>query len=87
MDDKKCFEGSNSRLNRLEGSILLSTGKHPELSAHQAGSHEHEHQPDSRLHTWLKKLAWVVAYAGFLSALLSWGLNSRFGLLILLLLR
>lgn len=87
MDDKKCFESSNSALTRLEGSILLSTGKHAELGPHQTGSCEREQQPDSRLHAWLKKLAWVAAYAGFLSALLSWGLNSRFGLLILLLLR
>lgn len=83
MDDKKCFEGSNSALNRLEGSILLSAGKHSELSVH----HEQEQQSDSRLHTWLRRLGWLLAYAGFLSALLSWGLNSRFGLLILLLLR
>ncbi|WP_338806026.1 hypothetical protein V8U11_23365 [Pseudomonas chlororaphis] len=87
MDDKKCFERSNSALNRLEGSILLSTGKHPELSAHQVHAHDREHKPDGKLHALLKKLAWVLAYAGFLSALLSWGLNSRFGLLILLLLR
>ena len=87
MDDKKCFERSNSALNQLEGSILLSTGEHPELSAHQGHGRDHEHKPDSRLHAVLKKLAWVLAYAGFLSALLSWGLNSRFGLLILLLLR
>ncbi|OLF52355.1 hypothetical protein [Pseudomonas chlororaphis] len=87
MDDKKCFERSNAALNRLEGSILLNAGKHPELSAHQGHTHDREPQPDSRLHGWLKKLGWALAYAGFVSALLSWGLNSRFGLLILLLLR
>lgn len=87
MDDKKCYESSNSTLNRFEGSILLTPGKHPELSAHQAHSHDREHKAGSRLHALLKKFAWVLAYAGFLSALLSWGLNSRFGLLILLLLR
>ncbi|MGN7739672.1 hypothetical protein ACTJKT_06705 [Pseudomonas sp. 22526] len=87
MDDKKCFERSNSALNRLEGGILLGTGKHSELSVHQVHSREREHKPDSKLQALLKKLAWVLAYAGFLSALLSWGLNSRFGLLILLLLR
>jgi hypothetical protein len=87
MDDKKCFERSNSALTRLEGSILLSTGKHPELSVHQVHTRDPEHKPNSTLHALLKKLAWVLAYAGFISALLSWGLNSRFGLLILLLLR
>ncbi|QQZ40380.1 hypothetical protein IF690_20480 [Pseudomonas sp. SK3(2021)] len=87
MDDKKCFDRSNSTLNRLEGSILLGTGKHPKLSVHQVHTRDLEHKPDSKLHVLLKKLGWVLAYAGFLSALLSWGLNSRFGLLILLLLR
>ena len=57
MDDKKCFERSSSALNRLEGSILLSTGKHPELSVHQVHAHDREPKPDGKLHALLKKLA------------------------------
>jgi len=75
MNDEKFFKHSNAPLHRLEGRILLNPGERQEVDK------------SGRLQPLLKMLAWSLALTALLATLVTWGVNSRFGLLLLLLLR
>lgn len=76
MNNEKLFEQSGSTIKRLERGVLLNHGK--QRAPGKTGG---------KLQALLKKLAWLAVSATLLAALLTWGFNSRFGSLLLLLLR
>lgn len=87
MKNEKSFEGNRSAARRFEQQALLSPGQYQESLAHRTNEGTGRDDGDSRFQGLLRKLGWALAYAGLVSGLVVWGFNSRFGLLLLLLLR
>lgn len=87
MNDKQLFEGSNSGLNRRPGPNLWLAPKPVQVAGGATHSTVELKAGEGKCLRLLKKLAWAGLAVALLTALLSWGINSRFGLLLLLLLR
>lgn len=84
MNDKGFYPRGQSPLNRIKGSSWLADPPAREFDL----QHSSEACPThSRLLSILKRLAWLTLTASILAGLVTWGLHSRFGLLLLLLLR
>jgi hypothetical protein len=87
MNDKQLFDGSNPRLNRRPNHELWLAPKPVQLVGGAAHSTIELKAREGKCLRLLKKLAWAGIAVALLTGLLSWGINSRFGLLLLLLLR
>lgn len=79
MNDKGLYPGSHTPLNPIKGNAWL-TGS-------PAKERYESHPPHSRLQSTLKRVAWLALAASLVAGLVTWGFHSRFGLLLLLLLR
>ncbi|OOV96153.1 MULTISPECIES: hypothetical protein [unclassified Pseudomonas] len=87
MNDKQLFEGSNSGLNRRPGHNLWLAPKPVQVAGGVVQSTVELKAGEGKCLRLLKRLAWAGLAVALLTGLLSWGINSRFGLLLLLLLR
>ncbi|MCK9813875.1 MAG: hypothetical protein P0Y51_25565 [Candidatus Pseudomonas colombiensis] len=83
MNDKNIYAGSHP-VNRLENQAWLANHSAQQLDRHPAPERR---QRAARHRQLLKRLAWLGASTTVMLALVTWGFHSRFGLLLLLLLR
>ncbi|ERO64811.1 hypothetical protein [Pseudomonas piscis] len=79
MNDKGLYPRAHSTLNRIKDNAWLSSPSSQEF--------REPRPPQSRLSSLLKRLSRLALAAALLAGLVTWGLHSRFGLLLLLLLR
>ncbi|NBF03708.1 hypothetical protein GV819_15550 [Pseudomonas sp. Fl5BN2] len=84
MNDKGLYPRAYSSLNRMTGNSWLTGNPARQLDRPLSSEPSLRH---SRLLPTLKRLAWLVLAATMLAGLVTWGFHSRFGLLLLLLLR
>ncbi|PUA42149.1 hypothetical protein C5U62_27150 [Pseudomonas protegens] len=84
MNDKGFYSRGHSPLTRIKDSSWL-TG-HPSTEFDLPLSCEAQ-APHSRLLSILKRVGWLTLAASIMAGLVAWGFHSRFGLLLLLLLR
>lgn len=87
MNDKPFFDSSNSSINHRHSQGLWGTNKPAQFAGDTPGVAVEPPVADGKYLRWLKKLAWTSLSVMLLAALLTWGINSRFGSLLLLLLR
>ncbi|MEY9329768.1 hypothetical protein ABH911_000079 [Pseudomonas protegens] len=84
MKDKEFYPQARSPLKHLQGQPWGATRSPRELDLPLSSQPLPSH---CRHLSWLKRLARAVLAAALLAGLVTWGLHSRFGLLLLLLLR
>ncbi|MCS4262526.1 hypothetical protein EDF83_5106 [Pseudomonas protegens] len=84
MKDKEFYPKARSPLKHLEGQPWVAARSPRELDLPLSSQPLPRH---CRHLSWLKRLARAVLAAALLAGLVTWGLHSRFGLLLLLLLR
>lgn len=84
MNDKGFYPRGHSPLNRIKDSPWLAGPPAREFDLPRSPE---AYPPRSRLLSILKRLAWFTLTASILAGLVTWGFHSRFGLLLLLLLR
>ncbi|QZI72493.1 hypothetical protein K5F93_09525 [Pseudomonas protegens] len=84
MNDKGFYPQGHSTLNRINDSSWLAAPAPREFDLPLSSE---AHPPHSRPLSILKRLAWLTFAASIMAGLVTWGFHSRFGLLLLLLLR
>lgn len=84
MNDKGFYPRGHAPFTHIKDSSWLTGHPSPEFDLPL--SYE-VRAPHSRLLSILKGVGWLTLAASILAGLVSWGLHSRFGLLLLLLLR
>ncbi|MGC5701063.1 hypothetical protein J4P02_12755 [Pseudomonas sp. NFXW11] len=84
MNDKGFYPRAHSPLKRIKDSSWLSDEPARNFDLPLTAP---AHPPHSRLLPILRRLAWLALAGSILAGLLTWGFHSRFGLLLLLLLR
>ncbi|KAF0865540.1 hypothetical protein [Pseudomonas sp. LD120] len=84
MNNKGLYPRAHSPLNRMKNTPWLADNPIREFDLTHSSN---AHPPHARLLSILRRLAWLSLAATLLAGLLTWGFHSRFGLLLLLLLR
>lgn len=84
MKDKGFYPRTHSPLKHLQDQPWLAASASREFDLPLTSQPRARH---ARLLSLLKRLAWMGLAAALLAGLVTWGFHSRFGLLLLLLLR